>query len=199
MYLPKFKTTKARYTAGGEYEVNSTGEGYVGYYVLSSQGVPFSGREFIQNTSQELRAIDAEIPQQGEKHFVPYTQYDLIRNQKKEYDLRSTLELQPYIFRPDFQFEINKRFFAKSKITQDIKEISKEDYLELFSKTTKYHHPSYDIVRMDWYVTGAVGDFQNGSYLIEGIRTKNTKEIAKAEKSMSGISQVVTNPLQGIA
>lgn len=199
MYLPKFKTTKARYTPGSQYTVKSTGENYIGYYVLSSQGVPYSGKEFIQNASQELVSIVVQGVEQQEKEYVPYTDYDTVRKQQKEYDLRSTLDLPVHIFIPDFEFEINKRFFAKSKVTQAIKEISKEVYLELSSKTTKYHYPTYEIFMMDWYVTGAVGDFQNGSYLIEGIRTKNTKEIAKAEKSMPGISQVVTNPLQGIA
>jgi hypothetical protein len=199
MYLPKFKTTKARYTPGSQYTVKSTGENYIGYYVLSSQGVPYSGKEFIQNASQELVSIVVQGVEQQEKEYVPYTDYDTVRKQQKEYDLRSTLDLPVHIFIPDFEFEINKRFFAKSKVTQAIKEISREVYLELSSKTTKYHYPTYEILAMDWYVTGAVGDFQNGSYLIEGIRTKNTKEIAKAEKSMPGISQVVTNPLQGIA
>ena len=167
--------------------------------MISSQGVPYSGREFVQNASLELVSKVTQGVEQQEKEYVPYTDYDTVRKQQKEYDLRSTLDLPVHIFVPDFEFEINKRFFAKSKVTQAIKEISKQDYLELSGKTTKYHYPTYEILAIDWYVTGAVGDFQNGSYLIEGIRTKNTKEIAKAEKSMPGISQVVTNPLQGIA
>jgi hypothetical protein len=199
MYLPKFKTTKARYTPGSQYVVKSTEENYIGYYVISSQGVPYSGREFVQNASLELVSRVTQGVEQQEKEYVPYTNYDTVRKQQKEYNLRSTLDLPVHIFIPDFEFEINKRFFAKSKVTQAIKEISREVYLELSGKTTKYHYPTYEILAMDWYVTGAVGDFQNGSYLIEGIRTKNTKEIAKAEKSMPGISQVVTNPLQGIA
>jgi len=199
MYLPKFKTTKAKYTTGSEYAIRSTGENYVGYYILSSQGIPYSGKQFIQNSSQELIAQVAEIPAENIQEFVRYTDYDEIRKREDEYKLRTTLPLPVHIFTPDFEYEINKRFFAKSKVTQAIVEISREDYLELSKKTLKYHYPSYDIVIVDWYVRGAVGDFQNGSYLIEGIRTKNTREVQKANKVMPGISQVLTNPLQGVA
>lgn len=199
MYLPKFKTTKAKYTAGSQYIVKSTGENFVGFYVLSSQGVPYSGKQFIQNSSQELVTRIVESAEEQVKQYLPLTKYDTVRKKAEEYNLRSTLQLPTHIFIPDFEYEINKRFFAKSKVTQVIVEINREDYLELSKKTDKYHHPSYDIVIVDWYVRGAVGDFQNGSYLIEGIETKNTREVQKANKVMPGISQVLTNPLQGIA
>lgn len=199
MYLPKFKTTKAKHTAGSQYVVKATGENYEGYYVLSSQGVPYSGKQFIQNSSQELVARIVESAEEQVKQYLPFTKYDTVRKKAEEYNLRSTLQLPTHTFIPDFEYEINKRFFAKSKVTQAIVEISREDYLELSKKTDKYHYPSYDIVIVDWYVRGAVADFQNGSYLIEGIRTKNTREIQKANKVLPGISQVLTNPLQGVA
>ena len=199
MYLPKFRVIKAEYTAGSQYALKSTGENYIGYYVLSADRVPYTGREFVQNTSQELVSLIVENQEDQVKAYLPYTKYDTLRKQVSEYNLRSTLPLPVHIFIPDFAFQFNKRFFAKSKITQGIIEISRENYFELEKKTDKFHYPSFDTVIVDWYVLGAVGDFQNGPYLIEGIRTKNTREVLKAEKSLPGISQLLTNPLQGIA
>lgn len=193
MYLPKFKQSQAKYTSGGEYFVVATGEEYRGFYVQTSKGILYSGKTVQRGVSQELREyID---PETTFDRPVP-EKYDNIRKDSEGLELKVTRSLPKHIpQRNDLQPYI-LRFFAKSKVTGVILEISQETFLELESQSTLYHYPSYDITYLKWYTTYPVEDTTIGTYIQKGSKSRNLEEILKTEKALPGISQYLTDPAE---
>jgi len=192
MYLPKFKVTTPQYTYGDEYELSTTGAAYTGFYFKSSTGqaytgkVPGDGENTLLNVSRDFRA-DFERDQ-------PYlTDYDVLVNDPNLFALRKTLPLPPHYPMPSSQESAIMRYFAKEKVTGQIIEISKSTYQELKRKTTLYFYPGYDILEMMWIIQGSVEDTTSGAYIIPGIKSKNKKQLEQAEKTLPGISAVLTD------
>ena len=94
-----------------------------------------------------------------------------------------------HLYVEDYQTPINKRFFAKSKVDNSIKEISQETYTELANQTSKYHYPTYDIAVLEWDVTAPIEDTRIGSYLVEGSASKNRKAVSKLDQTFYGIRE----------
>jgi hypothetical protein len=55
---------------------------------------------------------------------------------------------------------------------------------------------SYFGVQIRWYISGPVNDETQGVVTVKGVRTKNTEQIAYAQRFIPGISNVLTDPLQ---
>lgn len=188
MYIPRFKLTPPAHTSGGEYADKLTGQDYSGYYVITSKGVVYSGQFFDKNQSRELRKIGGEA-NQSERAYIP-EDYDIILNKSEsQLKIKNTATLPLHRYTPNYDFPINKRFFAKSRIDNTITEISKEVYIELENKTSTYHFPTYQTLVLEWHVTAPLEDTSTGSYIIEGSNTKNRKAVLKAEQSFQGISE----------
>ena len=49
---------------------------------------------------------------------------------------------------------------------------------------------------MYWFLAGEIEDTQSGPYKIPGTKTKNTESIKAAERTIPGLSQYLTNPLE---
>lgn len=192
MYLPKFKQRPATYTAGNEYFVQETGEEYIGFYVVTSKGEAYTGKTIERGFSKKLLSFK-ETPEQP----APLAEvYDFIKKDSESFALKQTEELPRYIPVKNDLVPFINRFFAKSRVTGTIIEISRETYLELQSKSTKYHHPSYQIVTLNWYISFPVEDITTGPYKQKGSRTKNLEEITKAEKALPGIAQYLSDPTE---
>lgn len=191
MYLPKFKHTPALYTSGDEFIITSTGEVYTGFYIRTSKGTLYTGQQFNKQTSQELSPVQALAT--STYRYVGREKYDdAARVTDANLLLKDTQVVPSLIYIPDYSLKINRRFFAKSKITQRIIEIDVDTYQELKAKSNKYHHPSYDITFIDWDLTSPVEDTRNGSYIVEGSKTKNKKQVAKLDRTFPGIYDYLT-------
>ena len=89
----------------------------------------------------------------------------------------------------------NIRFFARSKVTGEVLEISPEDYREVVNKTSKYHHPTYDVTFLNWDLSSPVDDTRIGSYIQEGSKSKNKKAAAEADKVLPGLYEYLSREL----
>jgi len=193
MYIPKFKQTLAKYTDGAEFDIESTGETYRGFYVKTSKGEYFTGRGYLRGTSQKL--IEKNISNQNYLTPVP-EEYDNIKQDRESLQLKKTLQVPSYIPTKRYQDTSIYRYFAKSKVTGSILEISNETYNELLSKNVKYHYPSYDILQLEWFVSSPAEDIVRNGYILEGSINKNKRQIVLAERTLPGISEYLTDPTE---
>ena len=187
MYIPKFKQTKPLYTPGREYVYKDTNEEYIGTYIKTSKN-----RYYVANAvgkaGYELVAISQGKPL--EKQVTPI-HYDMLHGNKNITDMRSTDRLPDH--KPEVAVYDVVRFFAKHKAKGYIQEISVQTYEELTGRSSTYHWPSYDTVKLNWTTGPQVGDIRKGSYIIEGAESKNRKAVLAADKIMPGIAQFLSD------
>ena len=86
------------------------------------------------------------------------------------------------------------RYFIKKVNESKIIEID-ESQFELWQ--SKQIDPAmYTATKMQWYISGPIDDTRTALVLHRGVRTKNLDQIAAAEATITGISKVLTDPLQ---
>lgn len=168
MYLPKSKY-KTRVTAGNEFQAQNSTVTYSGMYFETYLGEFFTG-ETPSNSSVPLTRLAEQGDsvgriQQGPE-AVEYTNYDFVRKDSKELELRSTLPLPLYYPKPG-NVENFTRYFAIDKTTQRVVEVSKDTYLSMKSQEPKYYYPKYDLKTLQWSLTNVAENRINAS--IEGL------------------------------
>lgn len=193
MYIPKFKQTLAKYTDGAEFDLESTGETYKGFYVKTSKGEYFTGKRYLRGASQKL--VEKNIGNQNYLTPVP-EEYDNIKQDRESLQLKKTLQVPSHIPTKQYQDTSIYRYFARSKVTGNILEVSNQTYNELLSRNTKYHYLSYDILQLEWFVSSPAEDIVRNGYTLEGSISKNRRQILLAEKALPGISQYLTDPTE---
>jgi hypothetical protein len=189
MYVPAFKQTKPLYTQGGEFLLEDTLTSYKGYYIKLANGDAYTGTAYARSTSKRLVTASIQDTQQQELVAIDY---DIITQNEESLKLTRTLPLPSYIARRNDQDSEIQRFFAKSKVSGRIQEISRQTFLSLESRETTYHYPSYEILQINWYINSPVEDTVLGGYFVEGSIGKNKKQILQAERLMTGISQILS-------
>lgn len=201
MYLPKSKYTSDLYTSGGEYVYASNKRPYSGFYFKTYDERYFTGKS-PSNTSEELIiAPDDVSPTKGSpsRQFTATTRYDLIRNNAKEFNLKSTLPVDIFYPQPtqaDYTRGYITRYFVKEKSTDTIKEISKEIYEALKRKDTTYYYPDYTPVKFPWIISGALSDKIVSGYKVPGASSLNNKTLLEVEKKIPGILQYLPDLTQ---
>lgn len=200
MYLPKFKYEGSKFTSGGEYALKDTGAEYKGFYFVTYKGEVYTGPEpSLKGTNAQLLPLQQVEQSFGTLESEDLLVYDEIYNSPHEFSLKVTQEVPSYIPVVTVGNTIDGfllRYFAQNKITKEIIEISKQTYSDLDNRTVRYFYKNYNIVRLYWFLNGSIEDTQNGPYKIPGIRSKNIESTKTAEKTISGLSQYLSNPLE---
>lgn len=156
MYLPKTKYKGNLYTAGTEYVLPGETSPYVGPYFQTFTGEAYTGNSPSKKSKKLLpfeeqgssRGIFTEGPPP-----VMFEQYDGIRKDQQEFQLRSTLDIVTHYPKPapaDYGKNFIIRYFAIEKSTRRTSEISKEVYTSLNAKEPTYYYPKYDIKAIQW-------------------------------------------------
>lgn len=154
MYLPKSKY-RTKVTAGNEFQAQNSTVPYSGMYFETYLGEFFTG-ESPSSSSIPLTKLAEQGDsvgriQQGPE-AVEYTNYDFVRRDPKELELRSTLPVPLYYPKPG---NVNNftRYFAIDKVTIKVVEVSKNTYLSLENQEPKYYYPKYELRTLDWSLT----------------------------------------------
>lgn len=157
MYLPKSKYKGGQYTPGQEYIIPGEIDAYVGPYFTTFKGAAYTGAE-PSTTSVRLEPLPEKenptgfnSPVTGEVIF--YEEYDLLRNNKSEFDLRSTLPVPTFYPTPvvkDYEKGNLVRYFVRDKTTKRLQEVSSTVYKSIKSKKAEYYYPRYDILELQW-------------------------------------------------
>ena len=200
MYLPKFKYQGGLFTIGGEFAVKATGENYKGFYFRTYQGELYTGAEpSLRGNNSELIPLEKEEQETGTLETLDVTIYDDIFSNPHEFKLKTTEQVPqhtPVVTVGDTINGFTIRYFAQNKLTKQILEINKQVYNELESRSVRYFYKNYNVVRINWFLSGELEDTQNGPYKIPGVRTKNLESIKSGEKVIPGLTQYLRDPLQ---
>ena len=174
MYLPRTKYRVSTATIQDNL-VDSDGVLYQGSYFETFTGEKFTGNVPSKN-SKPLTDILSPDQSNDLSFSIPLevTDYDSIRNDREELQLRSTSPIPPYYPKPmpaDYSKKTIIRYFAIEKVTGRILEISKEVFTSLKSKETKYYYPKYTTKVLQWSLVNINANKQTiykekiGSYL----------------------------------
>lgn len=182
-YMPDEIITNL-YTSGGEFETED-GKEYRGMYHRYLTNEIYTEANWDPRLSKKLKPLIRKINKD-----TPYA--DLKRNLKTNF-------LQPTpvlinVSQADRKAGYVSRYFLK-KINESL--FIEIDALQFKAWQNGRIDPnSYFGVEIRWYVSGLVNDEKQGVVLIKGVYTKNTEQIAYAERFLPGISSILTDPLQ---
>jgi hypothetical protein len=172
------------YTSGGEFETED-GKEYRGMYHRYLTNEIYTESNWDPRLSKKLKPLIRKINKD-----TPYA--DLKRNLKTNF-LQPTPALIN-VSQADRKVGYVSRYFLK-KINESL--FIEIDALQFKAWQNGRIDPnSYFGVEIRWYVSGLVNDEKQGVVLIKGVYTKNTEQIAYAERFLPGISSILTDPLQ---
>ena len=157
MYFPQSQITTGLYTNGGEFQIKSTKQPYVGYYFTTSTGVSYTGRNQNDNPVLELEALISET--------LNGTQLvEVIKINNPIYDYLKP-ETAPQIFKPvynpnvptqqDYQIGEYRRYFCK-KVNEVIYiEIDKTTFDKLVDQADDIQWSLYQPFDIPWNIVGS--------------------------------------------
>lgn len=157
-YYPKSQIKTNLYTKGGELQIVSTKENYIGYYWKTSKGEFFSNKNPNVGGSLELEIIPVIPSTKTQK--ITFNEGNTTYNTLKKVNVSNSF-LVPSYYKPiptskDYEIGNFIRFFAK-KINENLYiEISKTIYDKLKKKDKKYNYSSYLIFDITWVITGDI-------------------------------------------
>lgn len=174
MYLPKTKYRVLTATTQDNL-VDPNGVLYQGPYFETFTGEKFTG-EVPSKDSKPLTDIIGPDQSNSLSFDIPLeiTDYDSVRDDRQELQLRSTLDIPVYYPKPmpaDYSKKTLLRYFAIDKSTGRILEISKQVVTSLRSKEVKYYYPKYTTKVIQWSLVNINANEQTiykekiGSYL----------------------------------
>lgn len=156
MYLPKSKY-KTSIATKQDSLVDPNGVLYEGAYFETFKGEKFTGSA-PSNSSKRLTDITGPDQTDGTLTLgfvepVRVTDYDIVREDKKELQLRATLPVPIYYPKPsqkDYTKGNFKRYFAVDKTTGQILEVSPAVYASMKAQKPEYYYPKYRLKTLKW-------------------------------------------------
>jgi hypothetical protein len=162
MYLPKSKYRGGLTTPGGEYEIKSNGETYVGPYFETFQGKFFTGNTPTKASIEIVRKVfktDDNQAINGNLVVGVPNYYDNIRKNQQEVALKATLPVPVYYPKPtekQYLAGFFSRYFLQENQTNRILEVSESVYTSIKKKETKYYYPKYNPIVLTWSLKSSV-------------------------------------------
>ncbi len=118
-------------------------------------------------------------------------EYDIIRNNQKEFNLKSTDPIPVYYPNPtsqDYTRGNFVRYFLRNRSIGTIIEVSKEVYKAIIDKTPKYYYPGYTTGRLTWRIRGPLNTVTRQGYPQAGAKSINKAAVEKLELTLPGVS-----------
>lgn len=177
MYLPKSKYKANYYAYSNEYVYADTEEEYLGPYFVTYNSKAYTGtrptaksrlikpvdysNESIFNTVNEALVTNLEYDITPKR-----SQYDFVRDNEIEANLRDTVPVPLYYPKPspaDYIKGKFSRYFAIDNGTSRILEISGDVYKSMKSREAKYYYPKYKLFIMEWNLRNSIENRINTS------------------------------------
>jgi len=178
------------YTKGGEFCIDNKKDKaqlpnfYTGPY-HTKKDVPYIGATH-QTGAQRLRTIVFD------KNIFAYNK--LKPKMAKEFPGIISIGAQITPNDEDNGFFI--RYFAKQLNTGQIFEIDKNLHKDMMKKKNP-HHKLYEMVSLEWKISGPIFNILNGSSIVEhGIIPTNNLSLEKANQTMPGISRYLDDSME---
>ncbi len=148
-----------KYTEGGFLKDQTTGENYIGDYILTSQGEYYAGKDNT-NLVTKLILVDDSLGNRPPKPASPYKRdvqkFDLLKKNIKNF-LRNTETIPSFKNIPteeDYGRGYYDRYFTSRINNTNYIEISEETYNSISKKDGVYDHYLYEVNKLRWYITG---------------------------------------------
>jgi hypothetical protein len=182
-YLPEEIITNL-YTPGEEFQTED-GIEYKGLYHKYITGEIYTQPVWNPKTSKKLLTYT-----QKQKRDVVYEQ--LKKDLKTKFNVVNTVKPSPTP--TDYANGSITRYFLQQVNTFKITEVDSSQYNDW--KSGKIDPNLYSGVDVVWYISGPVNDVSNGPAVAKGVRSKNIQQTQFANKTIPGITNVLTNPTQ---
>ena len=169
LYLPESKKKKGKLL--GKLLDLATGLAFLGSFFQDHLGNFFKVKSYGKNPEPLLFVPDKPAEEETDNKF--FNRY--IKPSDKDYE----------------KGKLN-RFFVKDIPSGKCAELDKNAYI----KQQKENKPYRKFYKCEWNVTGLLDDTTIKGYSTEGIKSKNAKIAAEAEKALPGISNLLNNPSQ---
>jgi len=198
MFLPKHKRKDSQTIVGEPLVDKVSGVIYYGPYFETSTGKKFSGTTPYSDNVRELEDLpeDGILPGSDITIRNSKNAYDILRKDPEAFKLKFTAPL-PSHFPVTIPAGVSfKRYFAKDIRTEKIIEISQQTFSELKNRDSKYYYPNFVTVEVVWVVEGPVEDTVSGAYIVPGIATQNKNAVQRANRTVAGLDQYLTDYTQ---
>lgn len=197
MYLPKSKYKRNLYAEPGVFVYSSDQSPYTGPYFETYTGRYFTGEDPTNNSKElifqpEEASPDFRTSIQG----LPLTEYDVIRNNQEELQLKSTEPIPvyyPQLTSEDYTRGNIIRYFLKHRSTGVISEVSQEVYKAIIDNKPLYYYPSYTTGRLTWRIRGPRSTTTRQGYRIPGAISINKAAVESLERTLPGISSYLSD------
>ena len=194
-YYPLNRITPNLYTPGGEWQVKSIKEEYIGYYHKTFTGQYYTGRTpqdkpnriLIQfkhgdyNTKNDFGAIDFFNEDSNKYNFgkkIKNKSAIIEQDELPQYKIVSPTDTEYYL--GEFT-----RYFCRKRNEPIFIEVTKEDFDEIRSDTTGYAYSLYKPFKFPWKITGEPIEVATVN--------KNMVEYVEKTSQVKGFSKFLTN------
>lgn len=184
LYYTTDEITNNLYTSGLQYMLQDNTE-YRGLYHTYLTGEVYTGATWNAKTSIKLVSY--------KNITAKNVEYETL---KRELKLTYTQPVSALNAPTVDQLKAGSytRYFIKKVNESKIIEIDEPQFMLWQNK--QFDPALYTAIKMQWYISGPIEDTRPTLVLHLGVRTKNLDQITTAEKSLTGISKVLTDPLQ---
>ena len=201
-YVPKSKRAKPVQSFFGEFVNAYSGVQYSGSYVQTSNGDFYA---YVDGDIDPTQKLTRQTPEGEASHIgdyvdeIPRTDFYFDYTDLKGTALSFTRDVPKADYTlTDINYQQGKfsRFFVKNKVTGDVYEIGPNHYKALTSRNKDFHWPSYDVVQIDWKISGTVADTDVSGYIVEGIQSQNQRAVEEASRIIPEIKNILTDYLE---
>lgn len=155
-YYPKSQVKTNLYTKGGELQLKSTKQEYIGFFWKNSKGEVYSKKNPNSFGVEPLELIPSFSP--STDITISYNKGNNVYNNLKNVDITQSFLIPSYT-KPkptpeEYELSNFVRNFAKKTNELLYIEISKDIFNKLQSKDNQYDYNSYLIFNLTWTLTG---------------------------------------------
>tara|TARA_R110001583_G_scaffold26313_5_gene94832 strand:+ start:6682 stop:7788 length:1107 start_codon:yes stop_codon:yes gene_type:complete len=154
-YIPKSQLA-VKSAKPGEFQIQSSGKPYVGYYIETSKGVRYAGANNIQVGPIIIPAIEPSTKEQGNNMDIK--KFNIMKKDIKKF-LSNTSPLpsiKRYPSESDYNNGFFKRYFSRRINGMGYQEVDKEVYDGIKGKNKKYDYNLYEVGNIRWSLKGNV-------------------------------------------
>lgn len=185
LYYPSDEITTNLYTSGGEWMTLDQQE-YVGLYHTYTTGETYTQATWNPKSSVQLIPYEQQTLDDSKNKIYKTLKNDQVRQQFK------TPKVIPlFIKKQDILNGYVVRYFIKKHSESDILEINELQFRQWQSNVMD--SKLYSAVSLTWSISGNINDEKRNGYFVEGVATKNQKEITRASKVIPELVSYLTN------
>lgn len=171
------------YTSGKEWMLTD-GTEYIGLYHTYITEEVYTQPVWDKNKSKKLISYED----------INTSKYKYKQLTELEVPNKSFNSITPILTKQDIQNKYKVRYIVKKNNNSKFFETDKQSY-ELWEKQ-EIDNVLYTMTTIKWIISGNVQEEYNGNILIPSVQQQNKQTLIQAEKTISGVSNYLTNLLE---